>query len=150
MRAVIQRVKNAKVVSNNKTYGEIEKGLFILLGVCDTDTPEDSLWLSNKIHNLRIFDDQEGKMNLSVSEINGNVLVVSQFTLHGKTKKNNRPSFIKSANPQVAKNLYNDFVSKTESLLKKKVETGSFGNHMDIEMTADGPVTILIDTHNKE
>ncbi|MFP4664203.1 MAG: D-aminoacyl-tRNA deacylase [Bacteroidales bacterium] len=150
MRAIIQRVKNAKVQSEGKTTGKIGKGLFILLGVGENDTPEDSIWLSNKISNLRIFDDADGKMNLSLMEIKGECLVVSQFTLHAKTKKGNRPSFIKAAKPQLANELYMDFVHKMEILTGENIQTGSFGQHMDIDILADGPVTIMIDTKNKE
>ncbi|MFO7879598.1 MAG: D-aminoacyl-tRNA deacylase [Bacteroidota bacterium] len=150
MRAIIQRVKNAKVQSEGKLTGKIGKGLFILLGVGENDTAEDSIWLSNKISNLRIFDDADGKMNLSLMEIKGECLVVSQFTLHAKTKKGNRPSFIKAAKPQLANELYTDFVHKMETLTGKNIQTGSFGQHMDIDILADGPVTIMIDTKNKE
>lgn len=150
MRAVIQRVKKAKVKSDNQVVGSINNGAFILLGVCESDTSEDSIWLSNKINNLRIFDDDEGKMNNSISDINGDFLVVSQFTLHAKTKKGNRPSFIKAAKPEKAKNMYLDFMNKLNSLSGKKCQSGSFGNYMEIETIADGPVTIIIDTDNKE
>ena len=150
MRAVIQRVKKAKVESNGKITGEIRNGYFILLGVGENDAPEDGLWLSNKINNLRVFDDDDGKMNLSLSDIEGECLVISQFTLHAKTKKGNRPSFIKAAKPQLANELYESFCHNLETLTGKPVQKGSFGNHMEIESVADGPVTIIIDTKNKE
>lgn len=150
MRAVIQRVKNAKVTTDNRVEGEIGKGLFILLGVTEGDTPEDALWLTNKIHKLRIFEDENRKMNLTISDVDGNFLVVSQFTLHASTKKGNRPSFIKAAKPPKATDLYQDFVEKLENLSGKKVETGDFGEYMYIDMCADGPVTILMDSKNKE
>ncbi|MFO7790769.1 MAG: D-aminoacyl-tRNA deacylase [Bacteroidales bacterium] len=150
MRAVIQRVKNAKVTTDNRVEGEIKKGLFILLGVTEADSPEDALWLSNKIHKLRIFEDENRKMNRTISDVDGNYLVVSQFTLHASTKKGNRPSFIKAAKPPKATDLYKDFVEKLENLSGKKVETGDFGAYMYIDMCADGPVTILMDSKNKE
>ncbi|MEA3449071.1 MAG: D-aminoacyl-tRNA deacylase [Bacteroidota bacterium] len=150
MRAVIQRVNKAKVTTNNKVTGEIGVGMYILLGVSETDTPEDALWLSNKIHKLRIFEDEAGKMNLPINYIGGNYLVVSQFTLHASTKKGNRPSFIKAAKPPLATRLYQEFIQNLETLSGKKVETGSFGDYMYIESRASGPVTIIIDTKNKE
>ncbi len=150
MRAVIQKVTNAKVTSGNKVTGKIGNGLYILLGVSESDTPEDALWLSNKIHKLRVFEDEAGKMNLSIDDIDGNYLVVSQFTLHAMTKKGNRPSFIKAAKPQLATDLYQQFIDKLESLSGKKVETGVFGEYMYIDSCASGPVTIIIDTKNKE
>ncbi|MGC9331494.1 MAG: D-aminoacyl-tRNA deacylase [Bacteroidales bacterium] len=150
MRAVIQRVTKAKVTCNNKVTGEIGEGMYILLGVSETDTPEDAMWLSNKIQKLRIFEDDAGKMNLSMEDINGNYLVVSQFTLHASTKKGNRPSFIKAAKPPLATSLYEKFISNLETLSRKKVETGAFGEYMYIESCATGPVTIIIDTKNKE
>jgi len=150
MRTVIQRVTHAKVSTEDGVSGEIKAGLFILLGVSENDTQDDVLWLTNKIYNLRIFEDDAQKMNLSIADINGEFLVVSQFTLHAKTKKGNRPSFIHAAKPEKAIPLYGAFISELEKLHKKKCQTGSFGEHMKIETCNDGPVTIIIDTKNKE
>ncbi len=150
MRVVIQRVKKASVRINKEIYSEIGPGLLVFAGIEDEDTIEDIEWLSGKIVQLRIFDDTNGVMNLSVLETGGNILVVSQFTLHAKTKKGNRPSYIKAANPSIAIPLYNDFTSKLSDLLGKKISTGEFGAMMEVELLNDGPVTILIDSKNRE
>ncbi len=150
MRSVIQRVKHASVCVDNKIVGKIKKGLFILLGVSDDDTMDDVLWLTNKIYNLRIFEDKDGKMNLSSENIKTEFLVVSQFTLHAKTKKGNRPSFVHAAKPEKAIPLYEAFLLELEKLSSQKCQTGKFGEHMEIDLCNDGPVTIIIDTKNKE
>ena len=130
--------------------GEIQKGLFILLGIEELDTEEDIDWLVGKIINLRIFSDAEDKMNLSVKEISGNILVVSQFTLHASTKKGNRPSFIKAAKPEAANQLYEAFLTRLEQEASHKIEKGIFGADMKVALINDGPVTIIIDSKNKE
>ena len=135
---------------DEKVKSSIQGGLLILLGVEDADTSEDIEWLSAKISNLRIFNDEQGIMNLSVKEINGEVLVVSQFTLHASTKKGNRPSYIRSAKPDIAIPLYEKFIKQIEFDLGKQVQTGVFGADMKVELLNDGPVTIIIDTKNKE
>ena len=150
MRAVIQRVSFAKVKVDDKIIGQIGSGLLILLGIEDADDDKDVAWLSRKITSLRIFSDDDGKMNLDVGEINGELLVVSQFTLHASTKKGTRPSFIKAARPEKAIPLYENFISECESIIGKNVETGEFGAMMDVELINSGPVTISIDTKNKE
>ncbi len=150
MKAVIQRVKHASVTVDDKITGAIQQGLLVLLGVAEGDTLEDLEWLATKISKMRIFSDGEGKMNLSVQEINGRVLVVSQFTLFASTKKGNRPSFEGSAKPDLAKDLYLQFCSAMEVLLNDKVERGIFAADMKVELLNDGPVTIIIDSKNKE
>jgi len=150
MRALIQRVSMAKVVVNNEEVGKIENGLLVFLGIGNEDTDEDIKWLSSKIVQLRIFSDENGKMNKSVLDINGNLLVVSQFTLYASTKKGNRPSFTNSAPPDFAKMMYEKFISECERLLNKKVEKGIFAADMKVHLINDGPVTIWIDTKNKE
>ena len=150
MRAVIQRVKHCTVRTSEGISGSIKNGFFILLGVSENDSEEDVLWLTNKIYNLRIFEDENDKMNLSLKDINGDCLVVSQFTLHAKTKKGNRPSFIHAAKPDQAIPLYEMFINEFSKLNNKPCETGIFGSHMEIELCNDGPVTIIIDTKNKE
>jgi D-aminoacyl-tRNA deacylase len=150
MRAVIQRVTKASVTIEKKLYSEIGPGLMVLVGFEETDNYDDIEWLSNKIVQLRIFDDANGIMNFSVKETGGDILVVSQFTLHAKTKKGNRPSYIKAANPEIAIPLYKSFVSKLQELVGKKILTGEFGAMMQCEIINDGPVTIIIDTKNKE
>ena len=150
MRTIIQRVKQASVLIENNTFSEIGVGLLILLGICTTDEPTDAEWLAQKISQLRIFDDPTGVMNLSLLDTNGDVLVVSQFTLHAKTKKGNRPSYIHAAKPEQAIPLYNHFIQQLESLLAKKIYTGKFGANMEVELINNGPVTIIIDTKNKE
>jgi len=150
MRAVIQRVSRATVKIDHKIYSEIGPGLMVLIGIEEADNNEDIVWLCNKIIQLRIFNDSNGVMNLSVLETNGDIIAVSQFTLHAKTKKGNRPSYIKAANPDIAIPLYDSFIVSLSKLLGKGVKTGKFGAMMEVEIINDGPVTILIDTKNKE
>ena len=150
MRAVIQRVSKASVTIEGKINGKIENGLLVLLGIEDADTAEDIQWLSNKIVNLRIFNDENGVMNCSVMEKDGNILLISQFTLHASTKKGNRPSYIKASKPDVAIPLYERMIQQLGTDLNKRIQTGIFGADMKIELLNDGPVTIVIDTKNKE
>ncbi len=150
MKVVIQRVSKASVVIENIKVAEISNGLLVFLGIGDDDTQSDINWLSNKIVNLRIFGDDEGVMNKSLLDSNGNVIVVSQFTLHAATKKGNRPSYIKAAKPNVAIPLYEAFVKQLELDLGKPIQTGQFGADMTVELLNDGPVTIIIDSKNKE
>ena len=150
MRVVIQRVKKANVNIDGKRVSEIDKGLLVLLGLCDEDTQEDIDWLTKKIINLRVFDDEKGVMNKSMMESNTDIMIVSQFTLYASCKKGNRPSYIKAAKPEVAIPLYEKFCETTQLMLGKKVATGVFGADMKIELINDGPVTICIDTKNKE
>ena len=150
MRVVIQKVTQASVSIENQIVASIDKGLLVLVGIEDGDTNEDIAWLSSKIVNLRVFDDENGVMNLSVKDVRGEVLIVSQFTLHASTKKGNRPSYIKAACPEVAIPIYETFIKQVETLLGKRVPTGQFGAMMQVSLCNDGPVTILIDTKNKE
>jgi D-tyrosyl-tRNA(Tyr) deacylase len=150
MRAVIQRVSRASVKTDKGVLSSIGSGLMVLVGIEDADGPEDIEWLSSKIVQLRIFDDAGGVMNLSIADTKGEIIVVSQFTLHAKTKKGNRPSYIKAAIPAVAIPIYEQFVAKLSELLGKKVGTGEFGAMMSVEIINDGPVTIIIDTKNRE
>ena len=150
MRVVVQKVTQASVVIENQTVASINKGLLVLVGIEDTDTSDDIAWLSAKIVNLRVFDDDKGVMNLSVKDVEGEVLIVSQFTLHASTKKGNRPSYIRAARPEVAIPIYQAFIKHTETLLGKPIPTGQFGAMMQVSLCNDGPVTILIDTKNKE
>ena len=150
MRVVIQRAKHASVTIDEKIISSINNGLLVLLGIEEADTNEDIEWLSSKISNLRIFADEKGVMNLSVKEINGEVLIVSQFTLHASTKKGNRPSYIKAAKPEIAIPLYEKFILQMEKDLGKPVRTGVFGADMKVELLNDGPVTIIIDSKQKE
>lgn len=150
MKTVIQRVSSASVTIDNKIVADIQKGLLVLVGIEDADAQEDINWLCLKIANLRIFGDENDVMNLSVKDINGEVIVVSQFTLHALTKKGNRPSYIKASKPEVAIPLYENFVKTLEKELDKKVQTGVFGADMKVELVNDGPVTIIIDSKNKE
>ena len=150
MRAVIQRVSKASVTIDNKIYSQIKNGLLVLAGIEDADTAEDIEWLSGKIVNLRVFNDENGVMNVSVKESNGDILVVSQFTLHASTKKGNRPSYIKASKPEFAIPMYEKFVQQLGNDLGKTVSTGVFGADMKVELLNDGPVTIVIDTKNKE
>jgi len=150
MRAVIQRVKKASVTINGTETSAIGEGLMILLGIEEADSPEDIKWLAGKISRLRIFEDDNEVMNRSVTDVSGEAMVVSQFTLHASTKKGNRPSYIKAAQPETAIPLYEDFVKELEQLMQKKVATGEFGAMMDIALINSGPVTIIIDTKNKE
>ena len=150
MRAVIQRVSGASVIIENEIIARIEIGLVILLGIEIDDNTEDVKWLANKTSQLRIFSDIEGKMNNSITDVNGAVIVVSQFTLHAKTKKGNRPSYIKAARPEQAITLYELFKEELSQLIGKKVQSGVFGANMQVSLINDGPVTIIIDTKNKE
>lgn len=150
MRAVIQRVTKASVTIDGKIHSQIGSGLLVLLGIVDEDTGEDIQWLSSKIVNLRIFDDADGVMNESVRDKNGDIILVSQFTLHASTKKGNRPSYIKASKPEVAIPLYKKMIQQLSADLGKLVGTGSFGADMKVELLNDGPVTILIDSKNKE
>lgn len=150
MRAVIQRVSKASVTIDNKIYSQINNGLLVLLGIEDADTAEDIEWLSGKIVNLRIFNDGNGVMNVPVKDIDGDILVVSQFTLHASTKKGNRPSYIKASKPEFAIPMYEKFIQQLTNDLGKTVGTGEFGADMKVELLNDGPVTIVIDTKNRE
>ncbi len=151
MRTVIQRVQYAHLTINQASKKSIEKGLLVLLGIESKDTTEDIEWLCGKIARLRIFNDHEDKMNLSVIDINGEIMVVSQFTLHASTKKGNRPSWIKAADPDFAEPIYQDFVKTLQAYISnKEIITGKFGAQMDIELFNDGPVTIIIDSKNRE
>lgn len=150
MRVVIQLVKKASVAVEGKLISEIKKGYLILLGIIEEDAQEDINWLAGKIARLRIFSDENGAMNNSIIEANGDVIVVSQFTLQAKIKKGNRPSFIKAARPEIAIPLYEKFIIQLENELGKKVQTGEFGAMMDVALINDGPVTILIDSKQKE
>ncbi|NNK21453.1 MAG: D-tyrosyl-tRNA(Tyr) deacylase [Flavobacteriaceae bacterium] len=150
MRAVVQRVAWAHITVDEEKTTEIEEGLLILIGIEDADTREDITWLSNKISNLRIFNDEDGVMNRSLKEVDGDAIVVSQFTLHASTKKGNRPSYIRASKPEVAIPLYEDFVKQLELDLGKDVGTGIFGADMKVALLNDGPVTIVIDTKMKD
>lgn len=150
MRAVVQRVSRASVTVDNKVISEIGNGLLVLLGIEDVDDKEDIEWLSNKIANLRIFNDDKDIMNRSVLDVDGDIIVVSQFTLHALTKKGNRPSYIKASKPEIAIPLYENFVSNMQQNLGKKVGTGVFGADMKVDLLNDGPVTIMIDTKRRE
>ena len=150
MKTVIQRVSSASVNINASIVAEIQQGLLVLVGIEDADTHEDIQWLCQKIVNLRIFSDENNLMNLSVRDINGDIIVVSQFTLHASTKKGNRPSYIKAAKPDIAVPLYQKFISQLETDLGKKIQTGTFGADMKVALVNDGPVTIVIDTKNRE
>lgn len=150
MRALIQRVKKASVTIEGKIYSEINQGLLVLIGIEAEDTQEDIDWLAGKIAKMRIFSDENDAMNLSVQDVEGECLVVSQFTLHASTKKGNRPSFIKAARPEIAIPLYEEFILQLENITNKSVKTGSFGAMMDICLINDGPVTIWIDSKNRE
>jgi len=150
MRVVVQRVKYASVTIDGKVKSRIEQGLLILLGIEDSDSQEEIEWLTKKIANLRIFDDEEGIMNKSVIDTRGQILVVSQFTLHAKIVKGNRPSYIRASKPDIAIPLYESFCSEMSIQLGNQVETGTFGADMKVELLNDGPVTIWIDTKNKE
>ncbi len=150
MRVVLQRVSHASVTVAGKQTGKIGKGLLILLGVEDADTSEDINWLSRKVINLRVFNDDAGVMNRSVLEVDGELLVVSQFTLHASTKKGNRPSYIKASKPEIAIPMYEEFMKQLEQDLGKPVAAGIFGADMKVELLNDGPVTIFIDSKNKD
>jgi D-tyrosyl-tRNA(Tyr) deacylase len=150
MRVVIQRVSKASVSIGEEIYSQIQQGLIILLGIENNDIAEDVEWLSNKIANLRIFSDENGQMNKSILDVKGQVLVVSQFTLHAKTKKGNRPSFTEAARPEIAIPLYETFIKRLSLDAQQEVQTGKFGADMQVSLCNDGPVTILIDSKNKE
>ena len=150
MKAVIQRVSQSSVTIDAEIVAEIQKGLLVLVGIEDSDSQEDISWLTSKIANLRIFPDENEVMNLSLKDIDGEMIVVSQFTLHAATKKGNRPSYIKASKPEIAIPLYESFVKQMEIELGKKIQTGQFGADMKVSLVNDGPVTIIIDTKNKE
>lgn len=150
MKAVIQRVSQASVTICNEKVADIGLGLLILVGIEDADTQEDIDWLTAKISQLRIFNDENGVMNKSVQDVNGDIVVVSQFTLHASTKKGNRPSYLKASKPNIAIPLYEAFVTSMEKSIGKRVQTGQFGADMKVSLINDGPVTIIIDTKNKE
>ena len=150
MRAVIQRVSQASCTINGKITGAIETGLVVLLGIEDTDTTEDLIWLAQKIANMRIFSDENGLMNKSIADVSGRILLISQFTLLGQTKKGNRPGFIRAAKPDKAIPLYEQMITELEKLTGSKPQTGIFGADMKIQLLNDGPVTIIMDTKDKE
>lgn len=150
MRVVIQRVSECKLSIDQKEFSSIGPGLLILLGIEEADLAEDIEWLCGKIVRLRVFPDNEGVMNLSVLDSRGELMVVSQFTLHASTRKGNRPSYIKAARPEIAIPLYHAFIEQIEKEMGQKVATGNFGAHMNITLTNDGPVTIIIDSKNRE
>ncbi|SED13142.1 D-tyrosyl-tRNA(Tyr) deacylase [Tenacibaculum sp. MAR_2009_124] len=150
MKVIVQRVTKASVTINDDIVADIDNGLLVLLGIVNEDTQEDINWLSKKITGLRIFNDTEGIMNTSILDTKGDIIVVSQFTLHASTKKGNRPSYIKAAKPKIAIPLYESFIEQIENDLGKKIQTGEFGADMKVALLNDGPVTIIIDTKNKE
>jgi D-aminoacyl-tRNA deacylase len=150
MRIVIQRVSTASVVVAEKKIAAIDKGLLVFVGIEDTDRQDDIDWLVGKISQLRIFDDENHVMNLSVQDVSGEIIVVSQFTLQASTKKGNRPSYIKASKPDIAIPLYENFVNNLEKVMNKKIQTGVFGADMKVSLLNDGPVTILIDSKNRE
>ena len=150
MIAVIQRVSEASVTINNQIKGRIQQGLLVLLGIEDADDQSDIDWLGRKIANLRVFGDDDGVMNRSILENEGDVLLISQFTLHASTKKGNRPSYLKAAKPDIAIPLYEEFISSLETILGRKVETGEFGADMKVQLINDGPVTIIIDSKERK
>ena len=150
MRVVIQRVRSASVTIDNKVKSSIKNGLLILLGIESADDQKDIDWLVNKIVNLRIFNDDQERMNLSIKEVNGDILLISQFTLHASVKKGNRPSYIKAAHPDLAIPLYNNFKDELELSMNKKIYCGEFGAMMEVALVNDGPVTIVIDSKSKE
>lgn len=150
MKVVIQRVSKASVSIDNEEVASIGSGMLILLGIVAEDTQEDIQWLINKIAKLRIFDDADGVMNLSLLDVGGDAIVVSQFTLHAATKKGNRPSYIKAARPEIAIPLYEGFIIQLESVLNKTIQTGRFGTDMKVSLLNDGPVTLIIDSKNPE
>jgi D-tyrosyl-tRNA(Tyr) deacylase len=150
MRVVIQRVLESHVKVDGKIIGQVGKGLMVLVGIEPSDNQEDIVWLSNKIVNLRIFDDEQGVMNKSIIDIGGDILLISQFTLHASTKKGNRPSYIQAAKPEIALPLYEQFIAQLQLDLGKSIQLGSFGADMKVSLINDGPVTITMDTKNKE
>lgn len=150
MRAVIQKVTRASLSIDSEIYSQIGEGLMVLLGIEDADTKEDIEWLADKIRKLRIFEDENGVMNLSVEDVKGEMMIVSQFTLHASTKKGNRPTYIRASKPEFSKPMYESFVARTREVFAGKVATGVFGADMKIELVNNGPTTIIIDTKNKE
>ena len=150
MRVVVQRVSQSNVKVSGEVIGEIKEGLMVLVSFVDEDNDTDLGWMTKKIINLRIFNDDEGKMNRSVQDIGGDILLISQFTLHGSTKKGNRPSFIKAAKPDFANVMYDRFIKVLEQSLGKEIQTGEFGGDMKVSLINDGPTTIIIDSRNKE
>ena len=150
MRVVVQKVKNAAVKVNNQLVGEIKNGLVVLAGYEPSDSKEDISWMVQKIIKMRIFDDSENRMNFSLLDVNGEVLLISQFTLHASVKKGNRPSYIKAADSKKAKLMYDQTISEFETVLKRKISTGKFGANMDVSLVNNGPVTITIDSKKKE
>lgn len=150
MRAVIQKVTRASLSIDSEVYSQIGEGLMVLLGIEDADTNEDIEWLADKIRKLRIFEDENGVMNLSVEDVKGEMMIVSQFTLHASTKKGNRPTYIRASKPEFSKPMYESFVARTREVFAGKVATGVFGADMKIELVNNGPTTIIIDTKNKE
>jgi len=150
MKVVVQRVSHASVTIEGNKVADIQKGLLVLVGIEEADNQENSIWLTSKIANLRIFDDANHVMNLSLKDVDGEMIIISQFTLQASTKKGNRPSYLKAAKPEIAIPLYENFIAQMEMELGKKVQTGQFGADMKVELLNDGPVTIIIDTKNKE
>ena len=150
MRAVIQRVSQSNVKVSGEVIGEIKGGLMVLISFVDEDNDTDLDWISKKIVNLRIFNDDEGKMNRSIQDVDGDILLISQFTLHGSTKKGNRPSFIKAAKPDIANVMYEKFIKILEQSLGKDIQTGEFGGDMKVSLVNDGPTTIIIDSKDRE
>ncbi|MBJ7880274.1 D-aminoacyl-tRNA deacylase [Gelidibacter salicanalis] len=150
MKVVVQRVSKASVTIETEKVASIGNGLVILLGIVEDDAQEDIQWLTRKVANLRIFEDEQGVMNTSLVDVDGEAIVVSQFTLHASTKKGNRPSYIKAAKPEVAIPLYEEFIRQLEGQLNKKIQTGQFGADMKVELLNDGPVTVIIDSKNPE
>ena len=150
MRVVVQRVSQSNVKVSGEVIGEIKKGLMVLVSFVDEDNETDLGWITKKIINLRIFNDDEGKMNRSVQDVGGDILLISQFTLHGSTKKGNRPSFIKAAKPDFANVMYERFIKVLEQSLGKEIQTGEFGGDMKVSLVNDGPTTIIIDSKDKE
>ena len=150
MRAVIQRVTHASVTIEERTHGHIASGLVVFAGIEDSDSATDIEWLSAKIVNMRIFNDDDGVMNISIKDVGGNILLISQFTLHASTKKGNRPSYLRASKPEIAIPLYEKLITQLSNDLGRRVETGKFGADMKVELLNDGPVTIILDTKNKE
>ena len=150
MRVIVQRVSKSNVKVSGEVTGKISKGFMVLVSFVDDDTDDDLDWMSNKIINLRIFNDEDGKMNKSLLDVGGDILLISQFTLHGSTKKGNRPSFIKAAKPEYANQMYEKFIEVLENSLGKKIQTGEFGGDMKVSLINDGPTTIIIDSKSKE
>ena len=150
MRVVVQKVKNASVKVNNRLVGKIKNGLVVLAGYESSDNSEDISWMVQKIIKMRIFDDSENKLNFSILDVNGEILLISQFTLHASVKKGNRPSYIKAADSKKAKQMYDQTIREFETVLKRKISTGKFGANMDVSLVNNGPVTITIDSKKKE